>query len=85
MQNYTTFQRRLRDAIVKKVGTFGFDVKLLEDNDQYEKFKTKDGSLVLRKSNISFQGIKKECYNESYLSSPVESGRECSVGVIHSV
>ena len=46
MQNYTTFQRRLRDAIVKKVGTFGFDVKLLEDNDQYEKFKTRDGTLV---------------------------------------
>ena len=46
MQNYTTFQRRLRDAIVKKVGTFGFDVKLLADNDLYEKFKTKDGTLV---------------------------------------
>ena len=46
MQNYTTFQRRLRDAIVKKVGTFGFDVKLLADNDQYEKFKSKDGTLV---------------------------------------
>jgi len=46
MQNYTTFQRRLRDAIVKKVGTFGFDVKLLEDNEQYEKFKSKDGTLV---------------------------------------
>jgi len=46
MQNYTTFQRRLRDAIVKKVGTFGFDVKLLEDNDQYAKFKSKDGTLV---------------------------------------
>ena len=46
MQNYTTFQRRLRDAIVKKVGTLGFDVKLLADNDQYEKFKSKDGTLV---------------------------------------
>ncbi len=46
MQNYTTFQRRLRDAIVKKVGTFGFDVKLLEDNEQYAKFKSKDGTLV---------------------------------------
>ena len=46
MQNYTTFQRRLRDAIIKKVGPFGFDVKLLEDNDQYEKFKSKDGTLV---------------------------------------
>jgi|GEM_PF-3526164 len=46
MQNYTTFQRRLRDAIVKKVGTFGFDVKLLEDNELYEKFKSRDGTLV---------------------------------------
>ena len=46
IQNYTTFQRRLRDAIVKKVGTFGFDVKLLADNDQYEKFKSKDGTLL---------------------------------------
>lgn len=46
MQNYTTFQRRLRDAIVKKVGTFGFDVKLLEDNEQYTKFKSKDGTLA---------------------------------------
>ena len=46
MQNYTIFQRRLRDAIVKKVGTFGFDVKLLADNDLYEKFKSKDGTLV---------------------------------------
>lgn len=46
MQNYTTFQRRIRDAIMKKVATFGFDVKLLADNDQYEKFKTKDGTLL---------------------------------------
>ncbi len=46
MQNYTTFQRRLRDAIMKKVGTFGFDVKLLADNDLYAKFKTKDATLV---------------------------------------
>lgn len=46
MQNYTTFQRRLRDAIVKKVGKFGFDVKLLEDNELYEKYKSKDGTLV---------------------------------------
>ena len=46
LQNYTTFQRRLRDAIVKKVGTFGFDIKLLEDNDMYDSFKSKDGTLV---------------------------------------
>ena len=49
MQNYTTFQRRLRDAIVKKVGTFGFDVKLLADNDLYEKFKSKDGPYAQQK------------------------------------
>ena len=46
MQNYTTFQRRIRDAIIKTVSSFGFDVKLLADNDQYEKFKSKDGNLV---------------------------------------
>lgn len=46
MQNYTTIQRRLRDAINEKVDTFGFDVKRLADNDQYEKFKSKDGTLV---------------------------------------
>ena len=46
MQNYTTFQRRIRDAIIKKVSTFGFDVKLLEDNELYEKFISKEGNLV---------------------------------------
>ena len=46
MQNYSTFQRRLRDMIVKKVDSYGFDVKLLEDNDMYEEFKSKDGTLV---------------------------------------
>lgn len=46
LQNYTVFQRNLRDAILKKVGTYGFDVKLLADNDLYEKFKSKDGTLV---------------------------------------
>ena len=46
MQNYTTFQRRIRDAIVKKVDSIGYDVKLLEDNDLYEEFKSKDATLV---------------------------------------
>ena len=46
IQNYTTFQRRVRDAIVKKVGAFGFDVKLLADDDQYAEYKSKDGTLV---------------------------------------
>ncbi len=46
LQNYTTFQRRLRDAIIKKAGTFGFDVKLLSDNELYADFKSKDETLV---------------------------------------
>ena len=46
IQNYTVFQRRLRDAIIKKVDGFGFDVKLLEDDDLYTKFKNKDANLV---------------------------------------
>ena len=46
MQNYTTFQRRIRDAIIKKVDNYGFDVKLLADNDVYEKYKDKDSNLV---------------------------------------
>ena len=46
LQNYTTFQRRVRDAIIKKVDAFGFDVKLLADNDLYTEFKSKDGTLV---------------------------------------
>lgn len=46
MQRYTTFQRRIRDAIIKKVGTFGFDVQLLEDNDLYSEYKSKNATLV---------------------------------------
>lgn len=46
MQNYTTFQRRLRDAIIKKMDGFGFDIKLLEDDDLYKKYKDKDSNLV---------------------------------------
>lgn len=46
LQNYTVFQRRLRDAIIKKVDKFGFDVKLLADDELYEKFKNKDQNLV---------------------------------------
>ena len=46
MQNYTTFQRRIRDAIIKKVDNYGFDVKLLSDNALYEKYKDKDSNLV---------------------------------------
>lgn len=46
IQNYTTYQRRLRDSIIKKVDTFGFDVKLLEDNDMYKSYKSKDSTLL---------------------------------------
>lgn len=43
---YTMFQRRVRDALVEKVGTLGLDVILLEDNDAYEEFKEVDPVLV---------------------------------------
>ena len=46
LQNYTLFQRKLRDALVKKVGTLGFDVQLLEDKEAYKRFKSADGTLV---------------------------------------
>ena len=46
LQNYTLFQRKIRDALVKKVGTLGFDVQLLEDRPVYKKFLTADGTLV---------------------------------------
>jgi len=45
-KRYTMFQRRIRDALVKKVGEFGFKVILLEDNENYEEFKKKDPVLV---------------------------------------
>lgn len=46
LQNYTLFQRKIRDAIVKKVSTLGFDVQLLEDKEAFKRFKTADGTLV---------------------------------------
>lgn len=46
LQNYTLFQRKIRDAIVKKVSTLGFDVQLLEDKEVFKRFKTADGTLV---------------------------------------
>lgn len=45
-QRYTMFQRRVRDALVKKTGKFGFDVLLLEDNDAYAEYKKDDPVLV---------------------------------------
>lgn len=46
IQNYTSFQRRVRDCLIKKVDEFGFDVSLLADNDLYAEYKSKDESLV---------------------------------------
>ena len=46
VQNYTSFQRRVRDCLIKKVDEFGFDVNLLADNDIYEEYKNKDNELV---------------------------------------
>ena len=43
---YTNFQRRIRDYILKHTDQFGLDVKLLEDNDLYEEYKTLDATLV---------------------------------------
>lgn len=43
---YNMFQRRIRDQLVKAVNEFGFDVVLLEDNENYEEFKKKDPVLV---------------------------------------
>ena len=43
---YNMFQRRIRDALVKKVGEFGFKVILLEDNENYEDMKKEDPVLV---------------------------------------
>ncbi len=45
-KNYSSFQRRVRDCIIKKMDEFGFDVNLLSDNDLYEEFKKSDEVLV---------------------------------------
>ena len=46
LQNYTLFQRKIRDVLVKKIGTLGFDVQLLEDRSAFKKYLTVDGTLV---------------------------------------
>ena len=45
ISNYVTLQRRVMDAIVKKISDFGFDVKLLADNPLYRPYLTKDRTL----------------------------------------
>jgi len=46
LQRYTTFQRRIRDAILKKMETYGFLINLLEDKLLYNEYKSKNGTLV---------------------------------------
>ena len=43
---YNMFQRRIRDALVKKVNAFGIDVALLEDNEIYADMRKRDPVLV---------------------------------------
>ena len=46
LTRYNMFQRRIRDALTKQVNAYGFDVILLEDNENYEEMKEKDPVLV---------------------------------------
>lgn len=50
---YNMFQRRIRDALVKKVGEFGFSVILLEDNENYDDMKKTDPVLVGVSYNVN--------------------------------
>ena len=50
---YNMFQRRIRDALVKMVGEFGFSVILLEDNESYEDMKKTDPVLVGVSYNVN--------------------------------
>lgn len=50
---YNMFQRRIRDALVKKVGEYGFSVILLEDNENYEDMKKTDPVLVGVSYNVN--------------------------------
>ena len=43
--NYTMFQRKVRDAINKKVAEMGFDVSEPAENRIFERYKTSDGTL----------------------------------------
>ena len=50
---YNMFQRRIRDALVNKVGEYGFSVILLEDNENYEDMKKTDPVLVGVSYNVN--------------------------------
>lgn len=41
LQRYTTFQRRIRDLLLKRMEEYGFLVNLLEDKELYSRYKTK--------------------------------------------
>lgn len=45
INNYTMFQRRVRDEITRNIGEY-FDVILLEDDDIYSKHKKQDANLL---------------------------------------
>lgn len=45
-QRYTTFQRRIRDALLKQAEKHGYVIHLLEDNSLYDHYKSKNGTLV---------------------------------------
>lgn len=53
LTRYNMFQRRIRDALVKKVNKFGFSVILLEDNENYEDMKKTDPVLVGVSYNVN--------------------------------
>ena len=50
---YNMFQKKIRDALVKKVDEFGFSVILLEDDENYEEMKKTDPVLVGVSYNVN--------------------------------
>ena len=46
LQRYTTFQRRIRDILLKRMEENGFLINLLEDKEMYSRFKSKNDTLV---------------------------------------
>ena len=50
---YNMFQKKIRDALVEKVGEFGFSVILLENNESYEEMKKTDPVLVGVSYNVN--------------------------------
>jgi len=46
VSHYTDFQRRIRDAVIRKANQQGLKIKLLSDMRRFEPFKTKDRTLL---------------------------------------